>query len=70
MKGVTMEAVITKATYIMGAPASLMDKIRENANYWADGDTNICLTFEQAVEIPELKSMLDEKVDGDVIVSC
>jgi len=57
--------------YVMETPCELMDKIRSNSNYWADGDENICLTFEEAIEIEELKPLLDNiKNAGDVIISC
>ncbi len=60
----------SKVIYVMGAPAELMDKIRREADYWAEGDENICMNFDQAMEIEELVPFLKERQEGcDVIVS-
>ena len=65
-----MEVVIHKAVYVMGASHALMDKVRRTANSWADGDENICMTFEEALEVDELKALLEPIRDGgDVILS-
>jgi len=59
-----------RVLYIMGASCALMDKIRRQCNSWADGDENICMTFEEAVELDELRSLLKGRDGGmDVIVS-
>jgi hypothetical protein len=67
-----MEMFISKVAYIVGTPAALMDKIRSECNNWADGDENICLTFEDAMdlEIDELKPFLQDLSEGcDIIIS-
>ena len=65
-----MEVAIHKTVYVMGAPYDLMDKVRSTVNSWADGDENICMTFEEALEIDELKALLEPIQDGgDVILS-
>ena len=57
-----------KVVYVMDCGAELMDKIRREANHWADGGANICLTGEDAREITELCDVLSGMyVDCDVI---
>jgi hypothetical protein len=55
--------------FIMEVGAELMDKIRREGNCWAEGDENICMTFEDALEIKELKELISGKNAGDVIIS-
>lgn len=57
-----------KVVYVMDCGAELMDKIRREANHWADGGANICLTGEDALEITELYEALSGMyADCDVI---
>jgi hypothetical protein len=42
----------------MEAGAQLMDKIRRECSCWADGNENICLTFDEAETLPELAEVL------------
>ena len=54
----------------MDASAEVMKAIRETGHAWADGDENLCLTYEDALEIPELARVLKRFKGGcDVIVS-
>jgi len=65
-----MKIAIHKTIYVMGASFDLMDKVRRKVNSWADGAENICMTFEEALTIDELKPMLEPIRDGgDVILS-
>ncbi len=65
-----MNVEIVPTIYVMGTSCELMDKIRREANYWSDGDENICLTFDEAMEVEELHPYIqDIKNAGDVIVS-
>jgi peptidoglycan/xylan/chitin deacetylase (PgdA/CDA1 family) len=65
-----MKAQNSKVIYIMEAGCELMDKIRQESNYWAERDENICLTFDDAMEVEELVPLLKEFDGGcDVIVS-
>ncbi len=67
-----MEMFMSKVAYIVGTPTALMDKIRSECNNWAAGGENICLTFEDAMdlEIDELKPFLKDIPDGcDIIIS-
>lgn len=66
-----LSVVVHPVAYIMGASAGLMDRIRRDTGNWGEGDENICMTDEQAREIPELAAVL-ETVDAagcDVVVS-
>ena len=67
-----MRASAYNVLYVLECGATLMDKIRRTASYWAEGDENICLTAEQAAEIEELSGIMGQhpNFDGDVIVSC
>ena len=59
-----------KVVYVMEAGAQLMDKIRRECSCWADGDENICMTFEDAITNKELRKALKPyKGNCDVIVS-
>ena len=59
-----------KVVYVMEAGEQLMDKIRRECSYWADGNENICMTFEEAITNKELRKALKPyKGDCDVIVS-
>ena len=59
-----------KVIYVMEAGAKLMDKIRRDCSYWADGNENICLTFDEAINNKELcKALKPHKGGCDVIVS-
>lgn len=59
-----------KVIYVMEAGEQLMDKIRRKCSCWADGDENICMTFEDAITNKELRKALKPYKGGcDVIVS-
>ena len=61
-----------KVIYVMEAGAKLMDKIRRecSCSCWADGDENICMTFDEAITNKELRKALKPYKGGcDVIVS-
>jgi len=61
---------VNKVIYVMEAGAQLMDKIRRECSCWADGDENICMTFEDAITNKELRKALKPYKGGcDVIVS-
>jgi hypothetical protein len=61
---------VNKVIYVMEAGAQLMDKIRRECSCWADGDENICMTFEDAITNKELRRALKPYKGGcDVIVS-
>ena len=65
-----MRVEVFKAVYVMEADDALIDKLRRTTNLWAEGDENICMTFETALEIEELEPLLRNIKDGgDVIVS-
>lgn len=57
------------AIYIHYASPELMDVLRRTSDAWAEGPENICLSFEHAVQIPELQPYLVGWVEtADVIV--
>lgn len=59
-----------KVVYVMEAGEQLMDKIRRECSYWADGNENVCMTFDEAITNKELcKALKPYKGDCDVIVS-
>ena len=65
-----MKTEVNEVIYVMEAGAQLMDKIRRDCSYWADGDENICMTFEDAITNKELRKALKPYKGGcDVIVS-
>lgn len=65
-----MKTKTYKVIYVMEAGAQLMDKIRRDCSYWADGGENVCMTFEEAITNKELRKALKHyKGDCDVIVS-
>ena len=65
-----MKTEVNKVIYVMEAGAKLMDKIRCECSCWADGDENICMTFEDAITNKELRKALKPYKGGcDVIVS-
>lgn len=65
-----MKTEVNKVIYVMEAGAQLMDKIRRECSCWADGDENICMTFEDAITNKELRRALKPYKGGcDVIVS-
>ncbi len=65
-----MKVEISKVVYIMGVSCSLMDKVRRGVNSWAEGNENICMTFEEALDVEELQPLLEGIQDGgDVILS-
>lgn len=65
-----MNAEMFQTIYIMNVGQKLMNTIRETANAWADGHENVCMTYEDAFEIPELAKVLKKFKGGcDVIVS-
>jgi hypothetical protein len=68
-KGDSMTTQISNALYIMGASCELMEKVRKETDNWAESNTNICMTYEQAVEIEELRPYLKETFGCDVILS-
>lgn len=54
----------------MDAGAEVMEAIRENGQAWASGDENLCMIYDDALEIPELARVLKRFTGGcDVIVS-
>ena len=66
----TMKVEIHKTVYVTGASCALLDKVRGEVNSWADGDENVCMTFEDALGVEELKPLLKDIRDGgDVILS-
>jgi hypothetical protein len=69
LEGNKMRMAEFPTLYVMEAGAELMDKIRREGNYWAEGDENICMTFEDALEIDELKELISGKNAGDVVIS-
>ena len=56
--------------YVTDCGAELMDKIRREANHWADGGSNICLTGEDAREITELYDVLSGMYAGCDVICC
>lgn len=65
-----MNAETCQTIYIMNVGKKLMNTIRETANAWADGQETVCMTYEDAFEIPELAKVLKKLKGGcDVIVS-
>ena len=65
-----MKIQVSPVIYIMGASCALMDKVRRECSSWADGDENICMTFEEACEVDELKPLLKDHLDAsDVVLS-
>ena len=66
-----MKAQVFRTIYIMDAGAEVMEAIRENGHAWANGDENLCMTYEDALEIPELARVLKRVTQRgcDVIVS-
>lgn len=75
MKRSKMELMVSPVVYITGAPLDLLAELRTSGNSWADGDDNICLSFEEALTFPELAELLvwdgqESPFSGcDVIVS-
>jgi hypothetical protein len=66
-----MEVQTNKVIYVMRVPDDLMDKIRNETESWADGNQNICLMYEDALEIEEIRPLIENIKDaGDVIFSC
>lgn len=56
--------------YISGVSEATIQQIHELGNFWASGGSNnFCMTVENAKEIPELKSLLENESDGDVIIN-
>ncbi len=65
-----MEAQVFRTIYVMDASAEVMEAIRENVRAWASSDEYLCITYEDALEIPELARVLKRFKGGcDVIVS-
>ena len=65
-----MKTEVNKVVYIMEAGAQLMDKIRRECSCWADGNENLCMTFDEAINNRELRKALKPyKGSCDVIVS-
>jgi len=65
-----MKTKTYQVIYVMEAGAQLMDKIRRDCSCWADGDENLCMTFEEAITNKELRKALKPYKGGcDVIVS-
>lgn len=44
-----MKITVNKVVYVMEAGAQLMDKIRCECSCLADGNENLCLTFDEAI---------------------
>lgn len=58
-----------KTTYIIGIPDALMDEVRASINAWAEGDYNICVTFDEALTIDALRPLIEDiGFEGDVIL--
>lgn len=59
-----------KALYVTGATNALLDELRM-MNNWAEGDENVCMTFDQACEHPALLPFLTASAHSgcDVVVS-
>jgi hypothetical protein len=66
-----MKITVNKVVYVMEVGAQLMDKIRRECSCWADGNENLCLTFDEAETLPELAEVLKGVAiaNCDVIVS-
>ena len=69
-----MHVETSTTVYISGVGREIMDKISREANCWAEGQENACLTLEEAIDIPELEQALRTVTEngynfGDVIVS-
>ena len=65
-----MTVQVFRTIYIMDAGKDLMNTILETANVWSDGPETVCMTYEDAFEIPELAKVLKKFKGGcDVIVS-
>jgi hypothetical protein len=66
-----VKAQVFKTIYIMDAGAEVMEAIRENGHAWANSSENLCMTYENALEIPELARVLKRVTQRgcDVIVS-
>ena len=65
-----MKTEVNEVIYVMEAGAQLMDKIRRECSCWADGNENICMTFDEAINNKELRKALKPHKGGcDVIVS-
>lgn len=55
---------------VIRVPCALMDKVRTEVNTWAQGDNDVCLTLEDALEVEELAPLLSHIQPGsDVILS-
>ena len=67
----TMRIEVHPVIYITDCPYDLMDKIRTESYPWSEGQCNICLTYEEAMEIEELKPVLalTDQSGCDVIIS-
>lgn len=65
-----MTVHVCRTIYVMDASAEVMEAIRENVRAWASSGENLCITYEDALEIPELARVLKRFKGGcDVIVS-
>lgn len=65
-----MTVQVFRTIYIMDTDAEVMETIRESGKAWANGDENLCMTYEDAMEVPELAKVLKKLKGGcDVIVS-
>jgi len=67
----SMRIEVHPVIYITDCPYDLMDKIRTESYPWSEGQCNICLTYEEAMEIEELKPVLalTDQSGCDVIIS-
>jgi hypothetical protein len=65
-----MKTEVNEVIYIMEVGAQFMDKIRRECSCLADGNENLCLTFDEAINNKELRKALKPYKGGcDVIVS-
>jgi hypothetical protein len=58
-----MKVEIVEIICVFDVPDSLMDKVRANTDYWADGENNLCVSFDEAMTISELQEEL-KNIDG------
>jgi len=70
MKRSKMELLVSTVVYITGAPLDLLTELRTSGNSWADGDDNICLPYDEALEFPELAELLVEKGREHALSGC
>jgi len=64
-----MKTQVAPIIYIIKVPRILLDKIRQESNSWAEGNENLCLTYEAAAGIEEIKEFLPHLPGSNVILS-